>query len=346
MLGVHGDAVVIRLATGSNVLPAAFLFFQIETGGVGEEDEGQHHAGETEPGHDVKLQRGGNVVVQDGSGQGAEFAASGGETVRGGTDGSRVDFGGHEEGDGVGAELVEKGGEEVHGLEFGDVCLGGVVLVVEARDDEEDEIHEEADHLHLFAAVELVIDEKGWWGQQRIASHDGIRELTGQVVSAKGDTDIDQIVEPSGHDGFTVVRNHGDEFGLEQLVAVEENVVAVPAASGGDEARAEVGEGELEGLGIVAGDLGLFLRGRQLLARGSHLVGTEINQPQRADGGNGKGNPVGPLYGHFRIRRVPASVVKAQKGNDEDDLVGELTPALHQEGAGDFPASVKTILLG
>ena len=41
--------------------------------------------------------------------------------------------------------------------------LGSVVFVVEARDDEEDETHEEANQLHLFAAVKFVINEKGWW---------------------------------------------------------------------------------------------------------------------------------------------------------------------------------------
>ena len=38
-----------------------------------------------------------------------------------------------------------------------------VVLEVEARDDEEDKVHEEADHLHLFTAVKFVINKKCWW---------------------------------------------------------------------------------------------------------------------------------------------------------------------------------------
>ena len=42
------------------------------------------------------------------------------------------------------------------------MCLACVILEVEARDDEEDEVHEEADHLHLFPAVEFIIDEEGW----------------------------------------------------------------------------------------------------------------------------------------------------------------------------------------
>lgn len=43
------------------------------------------------------------------------------------------------------------------------MCLGCVVIVVEARDDEEDETHKEANHLHLFAAIEFIVNEEGWW---------------------------------------------------------------------------------------------------------------------------------------------------------------------------------------
>ena len=141
MLGVDGDAVVVVLAAGADELPAALLLFEIEACGFGQEDEGEDHAAETKPGDGVEDLGDGDVVVEDGGGEGAEFAAGGGEAVGGGADRGRVDFGGDEEGDGVGAELVEEGGEEVHGLEFFDVGVGGVVFVVEGGDDEEDEIH-------------------------------------------------------------------------------------------------------------------------------------------------------------------------------------------------------------
>lgn len=44
------------------------------------------------------------------------------------------------------------------------------VIIVEGRDDEEDEVHQEADCLHLFAAVQFVIDEEGWDGGVSSAS--------------------------------------------------------------------------------------------------------------------------------------------------------------------------------
>ena len=49
--------------------------------------------------------------------------------------------------------------------------------------------------------------------------------------------------------------NNANELGLEQLVAIEEYVVAVPAAGGCDQARAKVCESQLEGLSIVSRDL-------------------------------------------------------------------------------------------
>lgn len=143
-----------------------------------------------------------------------------------------------------------------------------------------------------------------------------------------------------------MVRDNTDKLRLEQLVAIEENVVGEPATSGCNQAGAEVSESELEGLSIVAGNLGLLLRCGQLLARRSHLVGTEVNKPERTDSWNGKGDTVGPLCCHFRVWWVPAPVVEAQEENNEDDLVEELTPSLHQEGTGDFAAAVKTILFG
>ena len=114
----------------------------------------------------MEFLRSGDVVVHDGGSQGAQFTTCGGKSVSGGTNGGWIDFGGHEEGDGVGAKLVEKRGEEVHGRKLFDVGLAGVVLVVKARNDEEDKAHEEAKHLHLFAAVEFVVNKEGWEGME------------------------------------------------------------------------------------------------------------------------------------------------------------------------------------
>ena len=91
----------------------------------------------------------------------------------GGTDGGRIYLGGNEESDGVRAELVEEGGEEVHGLEGVDPVDASVELVVEGGDDEQDEVHQEADLLHPLASVVLVVDEEGW---ERISMRDRARK--------------------------------------------------------------------------------------------------------------------------------------------------------------------------
>ncbi len=117
MLRMDGNAVVFLGAPVPEVGPAALLLLEIEPGGVGEEEEGEQHAGETEPGDDVELGLVVDVVVQDGGQEGAGLANAGGETVGAGTDGGREDLAGDEEGDAVGAELVEERADEVHGLE-------------------------------------------------------------------------------------------------------------------------------------------------------------------------------------------------------------------------------------
>ena len=161
MLGVHGRAVVILLAALADIVPSPLLFLEIEARGIGKEQPGDEHAAEAEPRHDVELLLGGDVVVQHGGGQGAEFPDCGAEAVCGGADGRGEYFGGDEEGYRVGAELVEEGGQEVHGLEGVDVRRGSVVFEVEGGDHEQDKIHGETDDLHPFPAVQLVIDEEG-----------------------------------------------------------------------------------------------------------------------------------------------------------------------------------------
>ena len=66
MLWVNGYTVIVAFATSADVLPAAFLFLEIEAGSVREEEEGDEHATQTEPWYDVELLARGDVVVHDG----------------------------------------------------------------------------------------------------------------------------------------------------------------------------------------------------------------------------------------------------------------------------------------
>ena len=331
MARVDGDAVVFLLPAGADVRPATFLLLEIQTGGIRKEDEGDDQTGETEPGHDQEASLGADVVVQNGRGEGTEFTTGGGEAVSGSTDGSGEDLGSDEESGAVGAELAEERRQEVHGLETAEAGTLGVVVVVESRDDEADEVAEETDHLHPFAAVCLVIDEE-----------------RGQVVTDEFDADIGEVPQPGDHDivlGGGFPHDNLDKLGLEQFVAVEENIVGVPADRGGQKTAAEVSDRQLERLLVITGHGLLLLRDLELARCRLHLVDTVVDQPQGASGRDGKGDTVGPLR-HDGAVGTTAATVEDEQENDENDLVEELTPALHQESRSDLSATVQTIFTG
>lgn len=174
-----------------------------------------------------------------------------------------------------------------------------------------------------------------------------ITTLTGKVVSHEGDTDVEQVPEPASHDIVRRCRRDDlDELRLEELVAVEEDIVAEPTASSGEDTRTKVVESQFQGLEIVSSDVGLLLDSIELLACQRHLVPTVVDEPERPDGWDSEGDTVDPLGGHLGVRWVSASVVEDQQEDDQDDLVEELAPSLHQESGGDIAATVKTVLLG
>jgi hypothetical protein len=142
------------------------------------------------------------------------------------------------------------------------MCGFGIVFELESGNDEEDEVHHEANRLHPFATIELVVDQE-----------------TCKVVAAQGAANVDHVVKPTRHYGGRVVGDDLDELALEELVAVEENVVHVPATRSCENATTEVLECKSERLGIVTCDTGLLLRNLKLLAGRSHFEGTEIDQP-------------------------------------------------------------------
>lgn len=329
VLGVHGRTVVLFLAAGAEVFPAALLLLQVQTSGIGKEEQGDESTGQTEPRDNVELGLGIDVVVQDGGEKGTSLTPGSGHTVSGGTDGGGENLGSDQEGDRVGTELVEERAQEVHGLEGLDVLGAAVVVEVEGRDDKQNEAEHKTNDLHPLATVQLVVDQEG-----------------GHVVSAQRDTDIDQVPQPGGHDRAGCGTDHLDELTLEELVAVEENIVGEPATSSCEYAESEVLEGQLQGLGIITSDGSLLLGSGKLLASSLHVVGTVVNKPQSTDGGDCEGNTVGPLNRDGGVRVVTTAVVEAEQENDEDDLVEELTPTLHQEGGSDLAATVQAIFLG
>ena len=161
MFWVNSNTMIVALSASANELPSAFLLLEIETSGIWKEEKGDDHATKTEPRDHVELLIDGDVTVHDGCGQGTELATSSREPVSCSTNWSWIDLGSDEESNGIGAKLVEEGRQEVHGLEVFDVSGLCVVFEMKSGNDEKDKVHEEADHLHLLAPVELVVNEEG-----------------------------------------------------------------------------------------------------------------------------------------------------------------------------------------
>ena len=182
--------------------------------------------------------------------------------MSGGADRCREDLGSDKESDTVGAELVEERGQEVHGLETVNVLRRREVVQSETGDDEENKVSQETDDHHPFAPVKLVVDEQG-----------------SEVVATKRYTDVDQVIQPAGHDRLVTRRNNADEFVLEKLVAVEENVVGKPSAGSSQKTGSKVCKGKFQRLNVVAGNVRLLLGKRQLPRSRFHLVVTEVDEP-------------------------------------------------------------------
>ena len=102
--------------------------------------------------------------------------------------------------------------------------------------------------------------------------------------------------------------------------------------------------GHAQRFSIVASYLSFGLCNGKLSAGGFHLVAPVVDEPQGADGRNGKRDAVCPLGGNRRVWRVSAAMVEAEKEDDEDGLIEELAPALHEECAGDLSAAVQTVV--
>lgn len=164
---------------------------------------------------------------------------------------------------------------------------------MECRDDEEDEIHEEAELLHTFPADEFNIDQE-----------------RSKIITTKGDTDINQVPEPTCHDGGVSGGNDWDELRLEEFVSVEEDVVAEPGACCGDETTAEVVASQLERLHIVASNTCLLLGGIELFWGEWHFVESVVNQPKRPNSRKSERNAENPLRWELRVGRVSTAMME------------------------------------
>lgn len=269
-----------------------------------------------------------DIVVNDGGKQGTEFPHGGREPVGGRPGSDREDLCGDQERRTVGS-LLEKGRQEIDGLERVDM-LGRLEGIKEdGGDEEEDKVGEETDDLESLPSDELVIDEEG-----------------GGVVPAEADATVEQVPIPSDDDRIVTGADDLDERRLEELVPVESEIVGKPGESGGEQPPSEMTKHELERLDVVPGliDPGVLLAPHQGRARVLQLVVSIIRQPERGQGHDPKLNPKSPLRRDGRVRRVTGSVVETQEEDDEDGLVEELTPTLHEKGEDDVPTSMELVV--
>lgn len=170
------------------------------------------------------------------------------------------------------------------------------------------------------------------------------RILTCEIVSNKRNADVDEIIKPARHDGSAVISNDFDELALKELISIKENVISKPCSGSGNHSRSKICKSKSERLGIVSGHLALPLRSGQLLTGGLHLVCSVVDEPEGSKSWDGKGDAVSPLCGQGRVRWVPSSVMETEKEENQEDLVEELAPSLHQEGARHFAASMEPVL--
>lgn len=121
--------------------------------------------------------------------------------------------------DSIRAKLVPERGEEIQELEGLDTrprLRQG--LIMERRNDEADEIHHEPNTLHPLTSIKLMVNEP-----------------RSSVISSERTSDIDQVVQPTSHNTRSWLDNL-DELRLENLVSVEEKIIAEPTSGRCDQA--------------------------------------------------------------------------------------------------------------
>jgi len=215
---VNGNAVVLVRTALTDVLPSPLLLTEIQTCGIWHEENSEEETSESEPGDDPEAFVGAqNVIVEDGGGQCTQLASGSRHTVTSGSHRGREHLGSQQEGGAVGTELVPEGREEVDELEDTNVLRFQQRVVEASRDEEEDEVKEEAQSLHPHATEELPVDRQ-----------------SGSVVTGKLHTHVTHGPKPVG--GNRGVRgNNFDEVTLENFVAVKHEIVAEPSTGRAEE---------------------------------------------------------------------------------------------------------------
>ena len=94
---MDGDTMILFRSTFTDKSPISILLFKVQTGRIGNENQGDDPSGETKPTYDPEPGVIIDIVVNDRREECTEFTCRGGKTVCGGSDGNGKDFGSEEE---------------------------------------------------------------------------------------------------------------------------------------------------------------------------------------------------------------------------------------------------------
>ena len=245
------------------------------------------------------------------------------------SDRGRIHLCGEQESGTVWTELNPETGEEVDELER----MATSSLLVQRREDgscnnEKEERHDEADCLHPLSAVEFVVHKQGC-----------------HVISNKLTPNVDQVIQPKSYHLVFVTCDQAQKDIAKDLIAIERKIVAKPADGRSKKAMPIVIHDNLEGLNVVSSDVAALSGGFEILIDILHLKDTKIEKVQNGECGNTERDPEGVLGCRLRIRRVGSGMKDEQK-EDENELVRQLTPSLHQESESHASTSVQLVVSG
>ena len=168
-----------------------------------------------------------------------------------------------------------------------------------------------------------------------------IDENCSHIVSNEGATDVEEIPVPTA-DNCRIWIEDFDEDGLEDFVAVEEEIVAKPSSSGADKAMPVMRHDQFERFDIVAGDTGLTLRQFQVSIGELEFVDTMVQEPESESKDEGKRNAECPLCAEFTVWGVSAAM-ENEEADDEDSLISQLTPSLHGKSEEDVASAMHSV---
>jgi len=271
MARMDGNAVVVLFTSLSDKYPISFLFTKIQSGSIGDKEDGEEETDQSEPSDNVKLCLIGDVIVDNCRSECTEFSTGCRESVSCGSNGSGIEFGSEEEGGGVGSELLPKGGKHVEESEDFDWCSGFLEgFEFEGADNENDENDAESDVLHSSTAVESMIDKESC-----------------HVVADKRDTDIEEVPVPSDYDCCGGIEDFNECTGKD-LGSIEEEIVTEPAASCSDKTMPVMIEDEFQRFDVVTSDIVLLLGQFELSIGELQFVDTMVDEIQSNDTDKGK----------------------------------------------------------